>query len=113
MENDRLKNKSSLKLRKPRVSCDFCICISCIFTFYFLLSTSIAHAATLYFDPQERTVGLNQPFEVGLLIDATNPINAFDVTIDIPANMSVTDSSDGNSIISYWIERPTYDPSKN
>ena len=27
--------------------------------------------------------------------------------------MVVTDSSDGNSIISYWVERPTYDPLKN
>jgi hypothetical protein len=79
----------------------------------FASCVSKVHAATLYFDPQERTVGIDQPFEVSLLIDAANPINAFDVTIDIPENMTVTDSSDGNSIISFWIERPTYDPLKN
>jgi hypothetical protein len=81
--------------------------------FFLLFSSHVANAAALYFDPQERTVGIGQPFKVGLLIDAVDPINAFDVVVDIPLGMAVTDSSDGNSIISYWIERPTYDPSNN
>lgn len=75
----------------------------------FLALGARTHAATLYFDPQERTIGPDGPFSVALLIDSEKPINAFDVRVRLPEGFEALDASDGNSIINYWIERPHYD----
>jgi hypothetical protein len=74
-----------------------------------LLVPCFAHGATLYFDPQDHTVGIGQPFSVGLLVDASLPDNAFDVKIHIPDGLEMLDTLDGNSIIDYWITKPTFD----
>lgn len=69
-----------------------------------------AHAATVSFDPQERTVGLDSVFDVGVNIDAAHPINVISIVMTFPDAMVPTDVSDGNSVINYWIEYPHYDP---
>lgn len=75
----------------------------------FLVPAGVAQAATLSFDVDSSAVGVDQPFKMALLIDAQRPVNAFDVTVSLPKGVSVLDSSDGNSIITYWIDRPAYD----
>ncbi|MCC2630838.1 MAG: hypothetical protein K0S38_647 [Candidatus Paceibacter sp.] len=72
------------------------------------ISAGTTQAATLSFDPQETTLGPDQPFSVGLLVDAETSINAMTVEIKVPKNLEVVDISDGNSIINFWIDKPTY-----
>jgi hypothetical protein len=74
------------------------------------LATS-ARAATLSFDPQENTIGPEQPFDVGLLIDAPQLINALSVEIDLPPGIELVDTADGNSIINFWLDKPHVDSS--
>ena len=81
-----------------------------LFIFLFIAgSAAKAHAATLYFDPQDHDLGLNQPFSIGLMIDAETPVNTFSVSMQLPNGLMPADSSDGNSIINLWIEKPHYD----
>ncbi len=69
-----------------------------------------ASAADFRFDPQEKTVGTKQDFVVALLLDADKPVNALDVSLAIPSSLTPISTSDGNSIVNYWIVKPTYDP---
>jgi len=83
--------------------------LALMFCLAVLLPAHTAHAARLYFDPEEKTVGVDQAFRVGLLIDSLVSENAFDIKIRLPDNLEVVDTYDGNSIINYWITRPTFD----
>ena len=65
-----------------------------------------AHAATIYFDPQETTVGTKSPFIVGVNINSDAYVNAIKLVIDLPVGLDVLDASDGDSILNLWIERP-------
>ncbi len=67
---------------------------------------SEAHAATIAFDPQETTVGMAQPFLVGITIDSDVAVNTIRAIIDVPESMDVLEASDGNSIVNFWVERP-------
>lgn len=80
------------------------IALSCVF----VLPLS-ASAATLYFDPQDRTVGTEMPFKVAALIDSAEPVNAFDIAVAIPKGLTVLGTDDGSSIINYWVEAPRFD----
>ena len=73
------------------------------------LPQNTAHASTISFDPQEKTVGLTTPFTVGLQIDADKPINTISVSMVFPKNITPVDTSDGNSIINFWIDKPVFD----
>lgn len=68
-----------------------------------------AYAATLYFDPQDRTVGTETSFRVAALIDAPTAVNAFDIVIRIPPGLTLLGTEDGSSIIGYWIDAPRFD----
>jgi hypothetical protein len=74
-----------------------------------LLMPGLASAATLYFDPQERTVGLDTPFQIAVLLDAPASVNAFDVSISIPRGLEPVGTTDGGSLINYWIDAPRFD----
>jgi hypothetical protein len=78
-----------------------------------LVMPQFAAAATLYFDPQERTVGPDVPFDVAVLLDAPRPVNAFDVTVKLPPGIESVSFSDGGSAINYWIQRPTFDEKRH
>ncbi len=81
---------------------------SLIFSVVFSYSTFgyVAHAATIIFDPQETTVGPITPFKVGIMLDSFNQVNTISVLINVPDQFEVTDISDGNSIINFWVEKP-------
>ena len=49
-----------------------------------------ARAATFHFESEGSTVGVGQPFKLALLVDATKPVNAFDVTLTLPPGVAVT-----------------------
>lgn len=74
-----------------------------------LIVPHVVSAATLHFDPQERTVGPDTPFRLAVLVDADHPVNAFDITVDLPPNVALVGTSDGGSIINYWVGAPHYD----
>jgi len=74
----------------------------------FLSFAAPARAATLSFDPQDHTVGMATPFEVGLRLDAGASVNTVSITLVFPPNLTPVDVSDGNSIINFWVDKPTY-----
>lgn len=83
-----------------------------VLPFIFVFSLFIpgfARAATLYFIPQEQTVGTDTPFQIGMFIDAPDAVNAFDIRVDIPLGVEVVDTDDGDSVINDWITPPTFD----
>jgi hypothetical protein len=80
-----------------------------IILIFLLSAASHAHAATLYFDPQDHDLGLDQNFSLGLMIDADTAVNTFSVSLQFPTSLVPVDTSDGNSIINLWIEKPHYD----
>ena len=79
--------------------------------FYFLLFVLPAQAARLYFEPQEAIMGAEKDFSVGVRIDAKNQINAISVGIFIPPEIAFVDAVLGNSIINFWVEKPSFDES--
>jgi hypothetical protein len=76
-----------------------------------LFSAVSAYAATITFDPQERVVGTHTPFLIGVDLTSENLVNTFTATIDFPPGVEPVDVSDGNSIISLWIDKPRFDQS--
>lgn len=67
------------------------------------------HAAQLYFDTQEMTVGTSGQFVVALNITADEPINTLSVAVPIPEVFTILDVSTGNSVVPIFIDKPTYD----
>jgi hypothetical protein len=52
------------------------------------------------------SVGPGTPFVVDVDFSASGSINALNLIVNIPKEFKVVDISDGNSIVSIWIERP-------
>lgn len=73
------------------------------------MGSTAAHAASISFDPEETTVGMNAPFQVGITLTADRPVNALSLVINVPPSLTPVDVSDGNSVINYWIGQPAYD----
>jgi hypothetical protein len=68
-----------------------------------------ASAASLYSEPRQIEVAPNQTFEVSLFLDTQDDdINAVEGTVEFPADLlELKEIRDGNSIINFWVERPT------
>jgi len=82
----------------------------CVFLFSFLFFNK-TQAARLYFEPQEAIMGAEKDFSVGVKVDAENQINAISVGIFIPPEIALIDAVIGNSIINFWVEKPSFDES--
>ena len=82
----------------------------CVFLFSFLFFNK-TQAARLYFEPQEAIMGAEKDFSVGVKVDAENQINAISVGIFIPPEITLIDAVIGNSIINFWVEKPSFDES--
>lgn len=81
-----------------------------IFVFLFF---SRVDAARLYFEPQEAVAGAEKEFSVVVNIDAEKPVNAIQAAISIPEELVPIDIAEGNSIISFWVEKPNFDESSH
>ena len=68
-----------------------------------------AQAARLYFEPQEREAGTLGEFAVALNLDAVDQINALNVAVAVPKELTPIDTGDGNSIINLWLDKPNWD----
>lgn len=64
--------------------------------------------AEIYFGALRKTIGTGETFEVGVFADTGNDtVNAIGGTIAFdPADLIVEDIRDGNSFISFWVDRP-------
>ncbi|MEK7511050.1 MAG: hypothetical protein AAB582_02355 [Patescibacteria group bacterium] len=77
-----------------------------IFGFCIPLSVS---AATVSFEPQASTAGIDGPFVIAVNLSADTYINALDIRLMVPHSLEPIDVSDGNSIINLWLEEPHFD----
>ncbi|MBI2444713.1 MAG: hypothetical protein HYV42_05770 [Candidatus Magasanikbacteria bacterium] len=81
--------------------------LGCLVVFFGLFSATATNAARFYWEaPAEVAAGQATP--VTLFLDTENEsINALAGTITFtPAALSVTEASDGNSLVNFWLERP-------
>jgi len=68
-----------------------------------------ASAATLSLDIEQTVVDIGSPFDVEIVLDTEYAVNAVEAGLVIPSGLELADTSDGNTIVSLWIERPRYD----
>jgi len=94
---------------KKRIIFNFALSF-CVFLFSFLFFNK-TQAARLYFEPQEAIMGAEKDFSVGVMVDAENQINAISVGIFMPPEIALIDAVIGNSIINFWVEKPSFDES--
>lgn len=84
-----------------------------LFSIFFLLALMLlpgaVHAATITFDPQETDVGTDTAFLVGVDLDATQPVNVVSLALHFSPGLAPVNVSDGNSILSFWVDKPTFD----
>lgn len=82
-----------------------------ILTFFFIGIMTMPEdvlAARLHFGSSQAESGE----KMVLYVDAKNPVNAFEVTVQIPKTIRVSNLSDGNSVIKFWTTAPSYDASE-
>lgn len=80
--------------------------VSIIGTF---LTPALAGAAALSLTAEKTVVGVGNPFDMVVTLDAEDAVNAIEAALVIPIGFELENASDGNTIISLWIERPRYD----
>jgi len=78
------------------------------FAFCFLFSYNSAKAAKLELISEIQEIGVNQQFQVDLVLDTENEeINAVEGKVIFPEDLlELKEIRDGNSIVNFWIERP-------
>lgn len=91
-----------------------------LLTFAFVLSLAFlasgalaarAEAATYSFATASAVAHLGGEIAVDVMIDPEGQnINTVSATIDLPPNLSYVGEDDSSSIVSYWVDDPTYDP---
>ncbi len=88
-----------------RIVTKFSCLLVCLFVFF---SVSSARAAELFFDNNNKVLGIDQTFKVDFLLNTEKEtVNAVDGTLLFPADLvEVKEIRDGNSIINLWVERP-------
>lgn len=66
-----------------------------------------AYAARLFFETEVTEVGVGQEMEIVLYLDSEGEaINALEGTVQVPGLLSLETLRDGNTLISFWAERP-------
>lgn len=85
------------------------------YTFSLILSFSISYtsvfaATTLYTTSAQQSVGVGQEMIVKINIDSDEAVNTLDLNLSIPSQFDVTRITDAGSVISLWVEEPTFDP---
>lgn len=77
-------------------------------TLFVLLPAGIARAATIEFATSETVIGAGSEIEVSLLFSTETLVNAIEIGVRIPEQFEYVGVSDGNSIINFWVEEPSY-----
>ncbi|MDO8407622.1 MAG: cohesin domain-containing protein [bacterium] len=68
---------------------------------------ALTSAATLTLVPLPTHIGSGDSVQVTALIESQESVNAFSGSFEYPPSMEPLSISDGSSIVSIWIERPT------
>lgn len=106
MLNGLIKSPSFGGGKSITLSC-FLIAAS-LYSIFFILNPNYAGAADLYFQPKELTVGTDSVVSVDVLMDSPEGVNALEGTLVFPEELlDFQDISDGNTIINFWVQRPT------
>jgi len=102
MNNELGIMNTKLKLRKIF----WFFLLSIIPASYFLLP--VAMAAEFYFQAEQEAVGVGEILRLEVLLDGREGINAVGGEIIYPKDLlELKDISDGNSFVSFWVQRPT------
>jgi hypothetical protein len=75
----------------------------------FGMAVPLALAATVTTIVSQKSISVGQEVVAEVTIDTAELINTVDLLIVIPAQFDVTRMTDAGSIISLWIEKPTFD----
>lgn len=77
---------------------------------YLFLRASAVHAAQLNLHSETRELGINQQFQVDLVLDTEGElVNAIEGKISFPVELlEFKEISDGSSIVNLWIEKPEH-----
>jgi len=88
-----------IKFQKLKITLVVCLLL------FVALSVS---AAELFFEPKTQELGVDQQFQVDLILDTENEeINAIEGKVIFPENLlELKEIRDGATIINFWIERP-------
>ena len=81
------------------------------FVIFFLLSVvNSSDAAELFFDAKTKEVGVNQQFQIDLILNTEGEsVNAIEGEIVFPAStLEFQEIRDGASFISFWVKRPFF-----
>lgn len=82
-----------------------------VFVSLFLFSSPFSvSAARLYFTHEQAN---SDEIKVILHVDSDQSVNAFDVKLTVPEDAEVIDIHDGNSVIKFWSDMPTFDELSN
>ncbi len=78
------------------------------------VSFSSAQAASLFYQPPKEPIGLNQEFRVDILLDTEGEtVNAVAGSLIVPENVLKLEAiSEGNSFLSFWMEKPQLEAGK-
>ena len=92
--------------RKPFLK-NFLVSLSLIFVLFSVLPLK-GYAAKLSLDSQFQEIGIGQQFQVNVILNTEGEeLNALEGNVIFPNNLAtLKEIRDGNSIISFWIERP-------
>lgn len=63
-------------------------------------------SAKVTIEARPATLYAGVPFQIPIVISATESVNALEGEIIIPAGVKVSGLSEGGSVVSFWIERP-------
>ena len=85
-----------------------------IFSLAVLVSINHADAAQFFLETKENEVGLGQRMEVVVRLNSEGEtINAIEGIIRVPNSLLIETIRDGNSLISFWTERPNTEAGQN
>jgi hypothetical protein len=79
------------------------------FVFSFFVFPSFAHAASLYLSPSTGSYSAGATFTVGVYVSTTEAANAVSGSLSFStANLEVSSLSTSGSIMSLWVQEPSY-----
>lgn len=83
-----------------------------LFVFGFLFFGAGQASAKVILEANSTTLYASVPFQIPIVINSTNKINALEGEIIIPAGVTISGIGEGSSIVSVWVEKPEFKNSR-
>src|SRR3989344_6649088 len=75
----------------------------------FIIFVPLAYGARVYFEPPPATYKVGEGFTLVLLLDTEGqPINAIDISIQVPKLLKIKNISKSGSVIQLWVNEPSF-----